>query len=410
MLVSVVILSLLTFRYVLSSYPFNYFEDTYKRYPDDCCQLEWEEIRLGEELPKDSVIAGTFSKKKWAYMRDHDPHWNTNGTAVKSEDVNQKPHLLGHATYERSTIYPILVNPNRCIMGWYTTKSHGEKLPKNDHWFIPTHQQSEFGEFSKRRSTPGRILPDGSFISMFTLNSGITWQEKNGAGVDVLYVDCFKSLQKMSSAKFYNISYNNSDVERVIKDSQKVTHVRKRMKNSSPMIQEDMIKFSIHTSNNASIRFNNTIGMVSRIKNVRKSRGYNSLNRLFSKVGVEVSDGDDISSRYQRIFEELEERTHVFSSNMDVFEFSQNFKLPPNSVTTVEAFSHPHKGQIPFQVAYEVTPSGSHTPDMVIAAFRKFGFREKIERTTETLQIYIEGIVDVETGHQVHVSIETTPL
>ena len=61
----------------------------------------------------------------------------------------------------------------------------------------------------------------------------------------MLYVDCFKSLLLMSNARLINITYDPNDMEKLLQSKTEVIYVTKTLRNSSPYMQENSIKFSI---------------------------------------------------------------------------------------------------------------------------------------------------------------------
>ena len=239
----------------------------------------------------------------------------------------------------------------------------------------------------------------------------------------MLYVDCFKSLLLMSNARLINITYDPNDMEKLLQSKTEEIYVTKTLRNSSPYMQENSIKFSIETSNNASVRYKNNIGKFSRIyKEDSSSWNVNSkvsvgVSKLFSglvNIGVEVSGGYESHKKASSLFENsesFEEETQVFTSKKDFFEFHQNVKLAPYSRTVLKAVSYPHKGQIPFKAVYELTPSGTHTIQQITATVTKYGFNQKFSLTNHgTIIVENGGSVDVNAGHNIEVDIDSQPL
>ena len=89
---------------------------------------------------------------------------------------------------------------------------------------------------------------------------------------EMLYVDCFKSLLLMSNAKLINITYDPNDMSRLLQSKTGVIYLTKTLNNSSPYTQENLIKFSTETSNNASVRYKNMVGKFSRIYKAQSDR------------------------------------------------------------------------------------------------------------------------------------------
>lgn len=59
------------------------------RYPEDCCQLEWIDIKLGDALPKDAYIAGQIGGKNYSFTYSKIP-----AAALKSDIPNEYPNWL----------------------------------------------------------------------------------------------------------------------------------------------------------------------------------------------------------------------------------------------------------------------------------------------------------------------------
>ena len=239
----------------------------------------------------------------------------------------------------------------------------------------------------------------------------------------MLYVDCYESLLLMSKARLINITYDPNDIARLLQSKTEVIYVTKTLHNSSPYMQENSIKFSIETSNNASVRYKNNVGKFSRITK-EDSSGWNigskisvGIPQFFSwlvNIGVEVSGGYENLKKASSLFENSEfseEETQVFTSKKDYFEFHQNVKVAPYSKTVLKAVSYPHNGQIPFKVVYELTPIGTHTIQQITATLRKYGFNQEFSSTNYgTIIVENEGSVDVKAGHNVEVYIDSQPL
>ena len=140
----------------IQAYNFNQlsFPNSKNYYPDSCCQLEWQNITLGQRLPPDYVLAGQYWGQKWSYTVNRFP-----GIALKPQNERQSPNYLcsGNGAKMKDDLWPILVNPNKCIIGWYSTEYFGESKPENKNWFFPRPLGKEYDFFAKRGNIPGRI-------------------------------------------------------------------------------------------------------------------------------------------------------------------------------------------------------------------------------------------------------------
>ena len=142
----------------IQAYNFNQlsfdYVSSFNIYPDSCCQLEWQNITLGQQLPPDYVQAGEYLGQKWAYTLSRYP-W----IALKPQNQHQPPNWLYLRGEYRSKDgpWPILVNPNKCVIGWYSTQYLKESKPQNKSWFFPNANYHEFGAFARRGNIPGTI-------------------------------------------------------------------------------------------------------------------------------------------------------------------------------------------------------------------------------------------------------------
>ena len=121
-------------------------------YPDSCCQLEWQNITLGQRLPPDYVLAGEYWGQKWAYSVSRYPE-----VALKPQNEHQPPNWLCELERYRNQdgSWPILVNPNKCVIGWYSTQYFKESKPENKNWFFPNSDYNKYGAFARRGNIPG---------------------------------------------------------------------------------------------------------------------------------------------------------------------------------------------------------------------------------------------------------------
>lgn len=172
-------------------YPYNDFKyasdwPQAPRYPENCCQLEWRNITRNDPLPDDYVQAGSVFNRNWAFTRTNYP-----STAAKSDQKGEEPNWLG-LTARRQEPYPILVNPNKCSIGWYTTKVNKEKIPENKDWFFPSLGVSEYGDFLRYQGSPARNHRGSGDVLLMETTS--RWKLAGfPSHYDILYVDCKKS-------------------------------------------------------------------------------------------------------------------------------------------------------------------------------------------------------------------------
>lgn len=167
---------------------FKHFHFSFKqRYPDTCCQLEWIDIKQGDALPKDYVLAGKFMNRNWAYIGGK---WGS--LAVKSDQADEKPNWIGNDD-NKVYPYPILTNPNNCKIGWYKTRFNGEGLPKNSDWHFPRLDHGTKGDFGQLNGIPSKVIFTGS---VDTISSLTDFTRSKPDHYELLYVDCKKSMPK----------------------------------------------------------------------------------------------------------------------------------------------------------------------------------------------------------------------
>ena len=185
------ILPLLALIHETNSYPYNKFK-LFRRpvtpYLSTCCQLEWTDIKKGDPLPKDYVKAATFLNRDWAFA----------GVAgwlgAKSNHPSEEPNWLGLAPEKvrpYPNAYPILTNPNNCVIGWYTTKFNREVLPTNPDWHFPrTRGDHNNGDFARYQGSPATVWSSGN---VYRASSVAGFEKSKPQNYDLLYVDCKQS-------------------------------------------------------------------------------------------------------------------------------------------------------------------------------------------------------------------------
>lgn len=235
---------------------------------------------------------------------------------------------------------------------------------------------------------------------------------------DLMYVDCKKSIQSMSTAKLYDVKYDPNDFANLKNSPSRVVYTKKVMVNNSPEKSESEIKFQIETFDNASLSLREShSNFFKTSEKTYKEWSVGGKLSFLKFIGLEVGGGTknekwtttesgNANSHEQEIF-----RT---TARRELFEFSQKVTIPPYSKTTLVAFSKPIKGNVPFTAIYELFPSGSkssNNADILEATLKKYGMEQKMERTPRgTLLVHYEGTMDVDAGHEVDVDIQSTRL
>ena len=379
-------------------------------YPSTCCQLEWTDINPGVNLPKDYVKAGNFLNRDWAYVGLDGGY-----LGAKSDQSSEEPNWLDFPD-KKVNPYPILTNPNKCTVGWYTTRFSKEEVPLNPDWHFPrvwgTHN---YGDFGRYQGSPSFVYHSGNVFTASSL-TGATYSTPEN--YELLYVDCKKSILSMSSAKLFNISYDKQAFEDLKTVSNRVVYTKKIMVNNSPEKSESEIKFQIETFDNASLTLSNSHSNYFKTdEQTYRERSAEAELSFLELIGFKAnggykdqkwinSDSGNGNSKEQEIFRATARR--------ELFEFSQKVTIPPYSKTTLVAFSKPIKGNIPFTAIYELFPTGSkesNTASILENTLRHYGMDQKMVETIRgTLLVHYDGTMHVDAGHEVDVDIQSVKL
>ena len=395
----------------LQAYNFNQASSSssWNKYPNSCCQLEWEDIYQGQDLPKDYVLAGYYNGYKGAFTVSKLP-----STAIKFNGYSSPDWRCKDTAGIPTGPWPILVNPNQCVLGWDKIKYRQAPKPNQGKWFFPNVDYHPSGGFARHGNTPARIDGTGYARPAYSL----CWQwyhyDPNTYNIELLYVDCVKSLTKMSNAQLINITYNQEDFNRLLKTEREETI----LPNNNSYSRTHNFKYSVNRFNNASFKMTNKVKKLSKIE---KNSGHNfkiSVPKIFSGflklLGVEMGVEYDYSNKYQDLFENEESsetEVQTFSSSAQRYRHIEKIKLAPFSKTTINITTSLYKGLVPFKAVYEVTPSGTHTMEMVIAAMKKYRFDHEFSKTkVNTLIVEVAGHVSVDSGYQTVIDIKCDPL
>lgn len=144
------------------------------------------------------------------------------------------------------------MNPNKCTIGWYRTRFADEEIPSHPDWVFPRLSASRYGDFAKYQGSPALRFQGTYNIGTFILYGPEVISSPSD--IDLLYVNCKESISNMSSARLYNITYNQQDFETLKFQQTKVIHTRKMMINNSPEASHSEIKFQVETFDTASLK------------------------------------------------------------------------------------------------------------------------------------------------------------
>ena len=166
--------------------------------------------------------AGTFAGRDFAFTRN----WpsKTLGVGVKSERKHDDPYGFGDPV---PNPFPILTNPNKCHIDWYTTEYVKEVPESNDEIFLPSTGYTKFGSYAQYNDIPAGM---GQFGWIYTMKSMSQWEHYKGSGVKLLFVDCKKSFGSMVDTSVRI----GTGGEILTRGAMNVEHFRKRIINNSP--------------------------------------------------------------------------------------------------------------------------------------------------------------------------------
>lgn len=415
----------LTFSLILAlanGYPYNNFEyhklwSAAPRYPGTCCQLEWIDIRPGDSLPSDYIHAGEFNHRSFAFTRSSKPL-----VAVKSDQRSEAAHWLGYEQF-RTDYYPILSNPNNCSIGWYKKRFPKEEIPEVKEWFFPSIGFSRFGEFARYQNEPGWLDGwDNGDIAFPRMRKDSADWTRNPEDVELLYVDCYKSILAMSKSKLIDMSYDTSELESLKANPIDVVYRKDTLVNNSTLKSKSTIKFSVETVDESSLTLSKSHSNY--FSTDEKTYNEWSVNAKVSTSWKILGLGGEMSietgwrhskERTTSSGNTAEKGEEVFkaTSTRKVSEFSQEVELPPLSITTLTAFSRPLKGDIPFTAVYKLTPKGTSvtTVEILERTLKEYGLDRKMEKTAKgTLLVHFDGKMHVDIGHKIDVNIQSVSL
>lgn len=162
--------------------------------PEGCCQLKLETIELGDDLPKDYILAGVMDGVNQAYAVLN------NGFGIKSDNRSIGANWMWHYFYPNRTDYNILTNPNKCDIKWYITSKDEEPKPDMSCCYFPESKLIRsnppltklFGRWKNSTTgeiTPGEYFSDGNLF-VYPVNPDGSSYHRPWAGTEILYVHC----------------------------------------------------------------------------------------------------------------------------------------------------------------------------------------------------------------------------
>ena len=390
--------------YHYNGYPYSISWPEAPHYPSYCCPLEWVNMTRGQELPKDWIKAGTITGRDFAFTRT-DPYLYVGAKSSRKED---DPYGIGWTV---PNPFPILTNPNKCHIDWYTTIAHGDVPEPSEEIFFPSTGNTEYGSYAQHDGVPGLMASDGDMAKMKSM-SDYEWYKESG--VRLLYVDCKKSFKSMYDFKLSKLTFEQETVDKIKQSDRKLIHARKEYHNYSPRDSSASLKFSVVTKSHLNLTLNGQNHPRVLLKDDTYKEWVDSvrIHDLMSDLRYDTVDHD-----HERNWKAAENGDIFGAAHEEVFDFDQEITIPASSKVVVTAFSKRIRGEIPFQVVYEMklVNAGDNlvTLDMINANIARYT-KENIIHFDNGLdgkyKVTYDGVINFNTGNNVQLEIKSEPI
>ena len=254
---------------------------------------------------------------------------------------------------------------------------------------------------------------EGEFAKIKSLTE---YEWVSEGGIKLLYVDCLKSVTKMSTAKLVKIQCDQETLNKLKSSSARKQIVRKEFINSSPEKSNISFKFSVIATNyvNVTLENDHSSTFVSTRKTYDEWINSKRINDLLRDAHFDSGAHDHLNM--WKTSEKGMKTLDIFGVyHREVFEFGQEVSLPVTSSVTVTAFSRPVVGRIPFEAVYELTPFKAGD-DVISAkiletALAKYGKQKRVEITSQgTVPATFDGLININSGNEVHLDIKSVPI
>lgn len=240
-----------------------------------------------------------------------------------------------------------------------------------------------------------------------------------------MFVDCKKSFQSMYDYKLINLAFDQTSLNKLTSTNKRVLHVRKEYRNESPTKSFAGFKFSVITHDHLNMTHELTPNGISYIQNDTYKDWIDSvrINQLLLDIRFvlgrrdhskmwNIPTGDAGIDIGQKISVEVFGAYHK-----EQFDFDQKIIIPSSSKVVVTAFSNPVTGKVPFNATYELSPkkAGDNliTINMIKDNIKRYTKGELVrfqETQWGTLRVTYDGIMDIDSGNEVHLEIKSSPL
>lgn len=254
-------------------------------------------------------------------------------------------------------------------------------------------------------------------LSLTNSGFGATWGIGGHPGtVELLYVDCKKSLLSMSTVTLRNITYDENQLDQLKSNPSHEVYSKKIMINNSPTESKSKIQFEIETFDNATMKLSRSHHSYFKTNDstYREWGTRGKANPFWKFLGLKGS-AKFLDQKWKSSESSSGNGNNIeifqASARRERFKFSQEITIPAFSKSTVIAFSKPIRGKVPFTAVYELFPSGTHDVTTLEKALKKYGLNEKLVRLDQkTLLVSYDGLMDIDAGHEIDVDIQTVKL
>lgn len=229
--------------------------------------------------------------------------------------------------------------------------------------------------------------------------------------IDLLYVNCVKSIRTMSKATLYNITYDESYLKKLKSYPHNQIYNEEMFSNDSPVAQKRTAKLVVETSDKATMRLERSHHYYFNTseQTYREWGAKAAVGAFWKGLGIKVSGGN--TDKKWTSSESVATQSGAMelfrtSTRRALFEYKNDLTVPPFSHMLVSAWGMPLQGEIPFTAVYELSPTGNHSPEVLEKTLKMYGMEEKIEKTNHgTLLVSYDGFMEIDAGHKVNVSL-----
>lgn len=338
-----------------------------------------------EQIPRDAVtieIAG----KKLALGSNGQPFYIP--VVEKAVPIKEQEQIMSS--------WPILVNPNRCPIGWQK-KSVGEHLVNSRNGIFPNAGSEAEMYYAKTAKNFGFIDSNGQFHT----NRGTSAQTVEEVETEVLFVDCSNHPLNAKTV-LVDIKYDKEEIRRMKRNSHRVIHSKRRIRNWSIWPQTEEIHFHTNTQENNATVYQKDESLF--IMDGATTEAKEKMAKFMRDLGVNPEPNGDATQQFQEALSQ-----HLFNtirSPEKEFKLNKVLALEPRKTMKVKIFSDVYKGIIPFKSVYLVTLNDKQSFVELLAAVNDVSPPLRapmnvMKKSEKEVIIEYEGAAIVEAGHEI---------